>query len=56
MNRKAILDEQHIKQLEYLLGEIPMKYAMPILQLIEMVIKTDTNDNTSKTDTGNTEH
>lgn len=54
MNRKAILDEQHLKQLEYLLGEIPMKYAMPIVQLLDMVTKPKENDNTSKTDSGNT--
>lgn len=50
MKRKAILDEQHLKQLDYLIGEMPLKYALPILQLIESVVKTEKDDNNSNTD------
>ena len=38
--RQVILNEEQIKALENLLGEIPMKWASPILQMLGQGLQT----------------
>ena len=38
--RKVILNEEQIKYLENLLGEVPMKWASPILQMLGQGLQT----------------
>ena len=40
--REIILTEELIKELDNILGEIPMKWAAPILQVLEKGLKQKT--------------
>jgi len=47
--RQIILNEEQIKALENLLGEIPMKWASPILQMLgEGLQKPEEEDKNKK--------
>ena len=47
--RQVILNEEQIKALENLLGEIPMKWASPILQMLGQGLqKTEEEDKNKK--------
>jgi len=39
--RKVILDEEKIKQLESILGEIPFKWSSPIMQILGQGLTTE---------------
>jgi hypothetical protein len=46
--RQVILNEEQIKALENLLGEIPMKWASPILQIMGQGLQTTEEEGKTK--------
>ena len=42
--RKVTLNEEQIKNLESLLGEVPMKWASPILNLLSQGLQSEESD------------
>jgi hypothetical protein len=41
--RQLVLNEEQIKNLEALLGEVPNKFAMPIIQILQQGLKETKN-------------
>ena len=41
--REVVLNEDQIKNLEQLLGEVPNKWAMPIIQVLQQGLKSTEN-------------